>query len=443
MKLKRALLHLGSLLALVGLLPAVGPAQTKISRYDRDRAKDMLAEIAADIRKHYYDPKFHGLDWDAKVREATEKIDKAESMNRALSHVAAALDTLNDSHTFFVPPRHPFLIDYGWQSQIIGDRCYVVRVHPQSDAEAKGLKPGDEVLAINGYVPDRSNLWKMEYVFNTLQPQAVLHLNLRDPAGSQRQLDVMTKFTELKHVIDLAGSRASTDIWEFVREIERERHLMRARYVEMGDELMILKLPQFFFSESEIGGMIGKARKHKALILDLRGNPGGAVDTLKQLLTGTLENEARIGDRVTRDSSKPMVAKAGHNPFTGKLVVLVDSKSASAAELFARVVQIEKRGVVMGDRTSGRVMETKRYSYRIGHDTVVFFGASVTDADLVMTDGKSLERSGVLPDQVLLPTATDLASGQDPVLARAAEMLGVKLTAEAAGTMFPYEWPKQ
>ena len=96
----------------------------------------------------------------------------------------------------------------------------------------------------------------------------------------------------------------------------------------------------------------------------------------------------------------------------------------------------------MGDRSSGSVMEAKHYDYHLGSDIVVFFGASITESDLIMADGKSLEHNGVTPDELNLPSAADLAAGRDPVLAYAAASLGAKLTPEDAGKMFPFEWPK-
>src|SRR5438270_8056543 len=189
--------------------------------------------------------------------------------------------------------------------------------------------------------------------------------------------------------------------------------------------------------------MMGKARKHKALIIDLRQNGGGSEDTMKAYLAGIFDHDVKIGDRVTRNATKPILTKShSHNAFSGKVVVLVDSNSASASELLARVVQLEKRGTVIGDHSPGSVMEAKHYHYEQGMDTVIFFGASITEANILMTDGNSLEHTGVTPDELVLPGAADLASGSDPVLAHAAGACGVKLSAEQAGKLFPYEWGK-
>jgi C-terminal processing protease CtpA/Prc len=142
-----------------------------------------------------------------------------------------------------------------------------------------------------------------------------------------------------------------------------------------------------------------------------------------------------------RKESKPMLAKTrGADGFKGRLIVLVDSNSGSASEVLAHVVQLEKRGTVIGDRTAGKVMRSRIYSHQIGLDTVVFYAVSVTDADLIMTDGQSLENVGVVPDELVLPTAEDLRSQKDSVLSRAVAMAGGTLDPVEAGKLFPFKW---
>lgn len=433
-----------NLFVLATLCALAWPQQQQMSSLDRGRALDMLKTVSNEVRKHYYDPKLHGVDFDAKVAEAKQKIEKATSFNMAMSHIAAVLDSLNDSHTFFLPPQHSYKLDYGLLYQIFGNRCFVTRVRPQSDAEAKGVKPGDEILTINSYDINRGDIWKIHYVFSALRPQSSLQLLLRDPSGGQRQVEVQAKVRQEKRLKDLTLANAASDLFDLYREQETSEHLTRLRYMEYGDQLLVIKVPEFkYLSELQVAEIMGKARKYQGLILDLRDNPGGFAETLKYLVGSVFDREVKIADRVGRKDSKPEIAKPLHNAYTGKLVVLVDAESASAAELFARIIQLEKRGAVIGDQTMGAVMEARDYSEQAGADTVIFYGASITEWDLIMTDGKSLEHSGVTPDELLLPSPHALANGRDPVLAHAAERLGIKLSSEDAGKAFPYEWPPE
>ena len=407
--------------------------------FERERGRVMLRAIKDDLKKNYYDTGFHGMDVESRFSAAEAKMKEAASVGQIFGIIAQALIDLNDSHTFFLPPGRANRTEYGWQMQAFGDKVFVSAIKPGSDAEKKGLKTGDQVLSVGGYEPTREDLWKLVYMFYTLRPQPGLRLLLRSPEGEQRQLDVMAKVKQGKLVKDLTGQ----DINDLVREAEDEDRLNRQRFVEVSDKLLIWKMPNFAVEEGEVDVMMGKARKREALILDLRGNPGGYVKTLEWFAGYFVDKEIKIADLKGRKEMKPQITKPhGDRNFKGKLVVLVDSKSGSAAEIFARVIQLEKRGAVIGDRTAGAVMQSRTFDHQIGMDTVIFYGVSVTNADVIMSDGKSLEGVGVTPDELLLPSAADLAAKRDPVMARAAAAVGFELPPDKAGAMFPVEWRK-
>lgn len=92
--------------------------------------------------------------------------------------------------------------------------------------------------------------------------------------------------------------------------------------------------------------------------------------------------------------------------------------------------------------SAGHVMRSKFYDHAHGLNEQIYYGVSITDADLIMTDGRSLEHVGVTPDEIKLPTPVALAARHDPVLAYAASLAGVTMTPEKAGTLFPVEWIK-
>jgi C-terminal processing protease CtpA/Prc len=427
-----------------GLRPSSVYSQQAVSSFDRERGRIMLNTIKQDLKKNYYDPNFRGVDVEARFKEADEKIKRAATLGHVFGALGQFLLELNDSHTFFLPPGRSYSTDYGWQMQMIGDKCYVAAVRPGSDADLKGLREGDEIYSIDGFAPSRENIWKLNYFYHLVQPVPGNRLVVIKPDGTEHQLDVMAKIKEGKRVLDLSGAGDGGDIFDLIRKQQNEDRLSRHRYQELGEEVFIWKMPAFDLDTVKVDDMVGKFKKRKVLILDLRGNGGGYEDTLLRLIANLFDRDIKVGEVKRRKETKPIVAKTrGAEAFSGKLIVLVDAQSGSAAELLARVVQLEKRGTVIGDRSAGAVMRSKTHSHDLGVDVVVFFAASITDADIVMTDGKSLERVGVVPDELMLPTARDLAAKLDPVLAYATSLTGAAITPERAGAMFPLEWRKQ
>jgi C-terminal processing protease CtpA/Prc len=85
-------------------------------------------------------------------------------------------------------------------------------------------------------------------------------------------------------------------------------------------------------------------------------------------------------------------------------------------------------------------MQSRSFPMEMGTDKIVRYTMSVTDADVIMTDGKSLENVGVAPDEMILLTGSDLAASKDPALALAVEKAGGQISPEAAGKLFPIEW---
>lgn len=426
--------------ALFTCLSTVAQAQG-LGTFDRRRIEMMLENVRDDVRDRYYDSTFKGLDLRAAYNTASARIRAATALDLALAAVAQFTLDLHDSHTFFVPPQRTVEAEYGWDMAMVGDSCFVLHVEPGSDAGHQGVLPGDLILSLNGYTPTRDNLWQLFYLYRVLRPQRSLHAVVRSPGATPpRQLELMAAVRERQYIMDLTGADGGGDIAHLIRDAERAEEELNPVVTEYGEEVLIWTLPTFAVGEQQIRDVFKRARRRKTLVLDLRGNAGGPVQSLLALVGQLSRDSVILGMQRERNKQTPLIAKgAGDNAFGGQLLVLVDSRSASASEVLARVVQLSRRGRVLGDRTAGAVMRGNYRPHELGTQTAIFYGVSVTDADLVMSDGGRLEGVGVLPDELILPTASDLAAGRDAVLARAVTLAGMPLDAAAAGSLLRHK----
>ena len=424
-----------SLLGLaIVLLPVLAVNAQSLDGVSRGRAKDMLNAVKNEIKGNYYDATFHGIDLNGRFKIADEKLDKVTSMGQAFGVIAQAVLELNDSHTKFYPPSFAAKYEYGWRMQMIGDKCFVIAVKPKSDAEKKGLKPGDEILSVEGFRPNRKELWKVNYYYNQLSPRPGLNVTVRSPGDAEpRTLDLAAKVTPLKVILNME---------DIIRAYELdEGRGSRHGFIKVGNST-IWKMPNFMLEPASIDEIMSDRVAQSAnLVLDLRGNGGGYVVALERLAGYFVDADTKIADLKGRKEMKPQMAKSrGDKVRKGKLIILLDSNSGSASEIFARFVQIQERGVVMGDQSAGAVMQSRSVPMKVGSDSIIPYGIGVTNADVFMSDGKSLEHVGVTPQVFMVPSGADLAAQRDPVLAAALELLGQTVTPEHAGKYFPFDW---
>lgn len=416
--------------------PAGAAAQAKMDRIEKERMKAMLKNIKSAVQKDYYDENFHNIDLEARFKLAGEKLDAATTTGQAMGIIAQALMDFNDSHLYFLPPSTNLRVEYGWRMKMIGDKCFVTTVKPGSDAEAKGLKPGDEVVSVEGFRPTRKEMWKMLYYYNILSKRQGLRVTALSPGAAEpRTLDIASKLRSLPQSINASNFFILENDF---RETRNDKHIFQ----KVGG-IVVWRMPSFSFEPTQVDTIMGqRVGNATGLILDLRGNGGGYVKTLERLAEFLFDKDLKIADLKGRKPMDPIVSKTrGKDVFQGKLVVLIDSESGSASEILARLVQLEKRGSVIGDVSAGAVMQARSFDGELGSGvTSVFYGASITNADVIMSDGKSVEHVGVQPDERLIPSAEDLAALRDPVLSKAVELLGGTLAPEAAGKFFLYDW---
>jgi C-terminal processing protease CtpA/Prc len=400
--------------------------QAAMSKADRDLYKQMLIDIRKDVEANYYDRAFRGIDLASIFKDASERVAAATTATEAMDAVTNALFQFGDSHTRFYPPARVTQADYGWVMTAIGDDVLVTRVDPSSDAAKRGLAPGDRVLALNRFVPTRANLWQIQHYYGVVRPQVQQHVVVRKPDGSERALDIQSKI-ERRQVIQFTDA-VDDAIEDFIADFDTD--------FQVDPGIRVWRMTSFR-DQGFISPFIGRARSAATLILDLRDNGGGVIDGLEVLVGWLFDRQVPLMTLVGRKGERREVAKPKGRPFLGKLVVLINSRSASASELLARTVQLQKRGTVIGDRSAGAVMTARIFSHQFGIGNVTFYGTSVTVSDIVMPDGGRLEGAGVTPDELLLPTPGDLAAGRDPVLARAVTLAGGSLTPEQAGMLYP------
>ena len=394
-------------------------------RMQRGQMHDVVNNVSKEIEKDYYDPQLRGLDWKALTAQAHQQIDNAKSVGDMFTAVFTLTNKLNDSHVLFLPPSYVSRPIFGFEAKPYGNEVRIFEVKKNGPAAAAGLRVGDRILRFNNFNAERNTFDTMMYFFYLIRPAGQLEIIYQRGNDQPQTVRFTPKFKTGTKDVD---PNSELDLWDLLHEDEREVYF----HQRFADGVGFIAVPSFSMVESRPEPH--KLENPKAVIVDLRGNGGGRIDTLLEFAGHFSAEAGKLADEVQRKKTEPMKIYP-QQPNFAKLpvVILVDAETGSAAEMFARFMQLRGNTVVVGDRTAGRVRVSRTFLGQVGN---VLYRTQVSVARVAFSDGIELEKQGVVPDVPCALTEHDLVSAQDTCLMLAEAIAHDKL---GLGTTLPEE----
>ncbi len=312
--------------------------------------------------------------------------------------IRGMIDALGDEHSSYMDPEEYIQATLPLDGSYTGIGAWVdtstefltvTNPMPDSPAEKAGIKPGDQIIAINGQ--DQTGI----------DPSIVLK-SVLGPEGEPVTLTI--RRGDPPEEIDVTIVRARIT----VPSIESKMLDSRIAYIAL-----------FTFGENTaIDTRIALEELLKqepvGLILDLRNNSGGYLDTAIQIVSEFIPDGLVMLEELGSGERIPYEALSGGVATEIPMVVLVNEGSASASEITAGAIQDRGRGLLIGTTTYGKGSVQNWVPLDNNQGAV-----RVTIARWLTPNGRQIHKLGLTPDIVIELTEEDFNAELDPQLDRA------------------------
>lgn len=349
--------------------------------------------------------------WDTLEQKYVDhsKIDPQKMFYGAIKGMVASV---NDPYTFFLTPteNQQTKDDLGGRFEGIGaqlglENNTIVVVAPikNSPAEAAGVKAGDIVVKVNG---ESTKGWVLTQAVAKIRGEKGTKVKLTlSRAGKEFDVEIVRNTINVDSV-EVKVDEKQTDCGTICGNVA---YLKLSQFGENTVDEWEAKIPEIKQAWDE--------KKIKGMVLDLRDNPGGYLESAVYLAGEFLPK----GDLVVRQESKVFGDKDYNVARTGSLqdiplVVLINRGSASAAEILSGALRDHKRATLIGEKSFGKGSVQEALDLSEGA------GLHVTVAKWVLPSGKWINGIGIEPDikaELKVPDGNTLTRPLDTQLDRA------------------------
>lgn len=368
---------------------------------------EMFDDAWRTMKYRFYDPKMHGMDWDAMRVKYRPLVEYVGDRQELLNIINEMIGELNASHTGAAPPPRGAAgggvstghLGMELEADNAAGRYRVTHIYEDGPADKDWVKVkvGDYLLAIDGKpVKAGDEYWQL--LNNRLNRKVTATFNSK-PA------DDGAWTTRIETITSGAYSQLRYERW--VKERRKKVDELsggRIGYLH----IQAMNQPSLRKFEKEIR----EYRNKEALVIDQRWNGGGNIE--QELLAILVQRQYQVWQpRGTEATGRPFAG------FFGPKIVLQNWRSASNAEMFPAGFRALGLGKVVGTPTMGAVIGTGSYRL-IDGSTVRTPGVGVYLADAKRTN---MENNGVQPDMLVDNKPEDTLAGRDRQLEAAVEEL--------------------
>jgi carboxyl-terminal processing protease len=334
--------------------------------------------------------------------------------------IRGMMDALGDKQTFYMDPSvyenqtsqlQGSYEGIGAYVDLKGDYLTIVSPIEGSPAEAAGLQPGDQVIAIDG--EDMTGV-----------PPEEARSKIVGPEGTQVTLTVSRKGQTTPLELTITRAKISMQSAEGKMLDNGIGYLDINTFGEQTTQEMRSALDTLL------------AQNPRGLIIDLRNNPGGYLTTAVEVSSEFIDKGPILYEKFGNGKLEEHDALGNGRATKIPLVVLVNEGSASASEILTGALQDYGRAKIVGVQSYGKgsVQIWQPLSNNQG-------AARVTIAKWLTPNKRAIDHVGLTPDIIVEMTEEDYTAKRDPQLDAAVETLEALINNTAVPTSMPTSIP--